>query len=71
MFTLGSAGFSYLCGPLCCMFGLNWLAVGGGGIPTEETGGFIIPAGTHQVSRGCNRNHFQLPVLKFYLSGEP
>lgn len=53
------------------MFGLNWLDVGGGGIPTEETGGFIAPAGTHQVSRRCNRNHFQLPVLKIYLSGEP
>lgn len=60
-FTLDSADSCYLCGPLCCMFGLNWL--GGGGTPTEETGGFIIPAGTQQVNRTWNRGHFSYSTV--------
>lgn len=56
--SLDSAHSSrYLCGPLCCMFGLNWLDSGGGGMPTEETGGFIAPAETPQVRRIRNNHH--------------
>lgn len=56
-FTLDSADSCYLCGPLCCMFGLNWL--GGGGI--------ITPAGTQQVNRTWSRNHFSYLCSTFYI----
>lgn len=33
-------------------------------MPTEETGGFVAPAVTTQVSRKRNNYHFQLLMLK-------